>query len=126
MRKTIKGFLFAAIALTVLLTTAFGATFFLSRGHDAHAAFAGPSATKATAPQVAFHTINMATVPTATGKSLSATSKGHASPGCQALGTDRKRSTYTKCQDQCEHSNNLRQVPGDGRFYFDLSLLWRL
>src|SRR5947209_6651166 len=75
MRKTIKGFLFAAIALTVLLTTAFGATFFLSRGHDAHAAFAGPSATKATAPQVAFHTINMATVPTATGKSLSATSR---------------------------------------------------
>src|SRR6266566_3102653 len=75
MQKTIKGFLFAAITLTVLLTTAIGATFFLSRGHDAHATFAGPSATKATAPQVAFHTINMANVPAATGKSLSATSR---------------------------------------------------
>src|ERR1700694_355421 len=75
MQKTIKGFLFAALTLSVLLTTAFGATFLLSRGHDAHAAFASPSATNATAPQVAFHTINMAPVPAATGKSLSATSR---------------------------------------------------
>jgi hypothetical protein len=75
MRKPIKTFLFAAFTLTVLLTTAFGAAFFLSRGHDAHAAFTSPSANMATAPQSSFHTVNMATAPAATAKSLSATSR---------------------------------------------------